>query len=204
NHVADVAGVLPFNEPKPQKGNFAPRIGIAYSPGHSGNTSIRAGFGMAYDVIYDNIGILALPPQLSTTVDTDPLGSPTGSGPNFLKNGGILPNAAVGQLSRADAIASTSNYIPDQKLAYSIQWNAGIQHVFAKNYTFEARYLGSRGVHLNVQQRINKQPKTSSTLFLPTYLQAPSQATLDSLTTTLAQIQAQSNTVDRFRTAGFT
>src|SRR5262249_9190553 len=116
NHIADVPGVLTFNEPKPQKGNFAPRIGIAYSPGHSGNTAMRAGFGMAYDVIYDNIGILALPPQLSTTVDTDPLGSPTGSGPNFLKNGGILPNAAVGQLSRADAIASTSNYIPDQKL----------------------------------------------------------------------------------------
>jgi hypothetical protein len=204
NHVADVPGVLVFNEPKPQKTNFAPRVGIAYSPGTSGNTSIRAGFGMAYDVLYDNIGILALPPQLSTTVDTDPLGIATGSGPNFLKNGGIPPNAAVGALSRADAIASTANYVPDQKLPYSIQWNFGVQHVFRKDYTFEARYLGTRGVHLNVQDRINKQPKTAPDVFLPTYLQAPTQATLDSLTTTLATINARSNTVPRFAAAGFT
>lgn len=204
NHISDVPGVLVFNEPQPQYTNFAPRIGIAYSPGTSGNTSIRAGFGMAYDVLYDNIGILALPPQLSTTIDTDPLGTPTGSGPNFLKNGGIPPNAAVGKLSRADAIASTSNYVPNQKLPYSIQWNLGVQHVFHKDYAFEARYLGTRGVHLNVQQRVNIQPKVTPSFFLPTYLQAPSQATLDSLTTTLAQIQARSRTVPQFAAAGFT
>ena len=66
NAIANTPGVLNFNEPQPQYKNFAPRIGIAYSPGTSGNTSIRAGFGMAYDVLYDNIGILSLPPQLST------------------------------------------------------------------------------------------------------------------------------------------
>jgi hypothetical protein len=204
NHISDTPGVLVFNKPEPQGRNFAPRIGIAYSPGTSGKTSIRAGFGMAYDVLYDNIGILSLPPQLSSTVDTDPLGSATGSGPNFLKNGGILPNASVGSLSRADAIASTSNYVPNQKLPYSIQYNLGIQHVFADNYTFEIRYLGTRGVHLNVQQRVNIQSKVDANNFLPTYLSAPSQATLDSLTTTLASIQARSNIVSQFRTAGFT
>ena len=204
NHISDTPGVLVFNKPEPQYKNFAPRVGFAYSPGTSGRTSIRAGFGMAYDVLYDNIGILSLPPQLSSTVDTDPLGSATGSGPNFLKNGGILPNASVGKLSRADAIGSTSNYVPDQKLPYSIQWNLGIQHVFANNYTFEARYLGTRGVHLNVQERVNIQPRVDANNFLPTYLTAPSQAQLDSLTTTLAGIQARSNIVSQFRTAGFT
>ncbi len=201
NAIANVPGVLTFNTPQPQYKNFAPRIGIAYSPGTSGNTSIRAGFGMAYDVLYDNIGILSLPPQFSTTVDTDPLGD---GRPNFLKNGGILPNVATGTLSRADAIANTSSYVPDQKLPYSIQWNLGVQHVFAKDYTFEARYLGTRGVHLNVQDRVNKQAKTSATDFLPTYLTAPSQATLDSLTSTLAKLNAKSNTVPQFAAAGFT
>jgi hypothetical protein len=203
NHISDTPGVLVFNKPEPQYKNFAPRVGFAYSPGTSGKTSIRAGFGMAYDVLYDNIGILSLPPQLSSTVDT-PLGSATGSGPNFLKNGGILPNASVGSLSRADAIASTSNYVPNQKLPYSLQWNLGIQHVFANNYTFEARYLGTRGVHLNVQQRVNIQPRVDANNFLPTYLTAPAQAQLDSLTTTLASLQARSNIVSQFRTAGFT
>ncbi|HEY6390373.1 MAG TPA: carboxypeptidase regulatory-like domain-containing protein, partial [Bryobacteraceae bacterium] len=197
-------GVLVFNKPEPQRRNFAPRIGIAYSPGTSGKTSIRAGFGMAYDVLYDNIGILSLPPQLSSTVDTDPLGSANGSGPNFLKNGGILPNASVGSLSRADAIASTSNFVPDQKLPYSIQYNLGVQHVFANNYTFEIRYLGTRGVHLNVQQRVNVLSKVDSTHFLPTYLSAPSQATLDSLPTTLTALQARPRIASQFLAAGFT
>ncbi len=201
NAIANVPGVLTFGEPQPQYKNFAPRIGIAWSPGNSGTTSVRAGFGTAYDVLYDNIGILSLPPQFVTTVDTDPLGDGKG---NFLKNGGIRPNVATGTLSRADAIANTSSYVPNQKLPHSLQYNLGVQHVFAKDYTLEVRYLGTRGINLNVQQRINRQPKTTSTLFLPTYLTAPSQASLDALTVTLPQIQARSNIVPAFAAAGFT
>src|SRR6266513_3871767 len=58
-------------------------------PGTSGTTSIRAGFGISYDVLYDNIGILSLPPQLSGTIDT-PF---TPNIPNYLGNGGIKPGA---------------------------------------------------------------------------------------------------------------
>ena len=52
NSLADVPGVLTFFEPQPQKKNFAPRIGFAYSPGKSATTSIRGGFGIAYDQIF--------------------------------------------------------------------------------------------------------------------------------------------------------
>jgi len=69
NHIADAPGVLVFNAPKAANKNFAPKVGIAYSPGTSGNTSIRAGFGMAYDVIFDNVGSTAYPPQISATID---------------------------------------------------------------------------------------------------------------------------------------
>jgi len=48
---------LVFNKPQAPKNNWAPRIGFAYSPGSSGETSIRGGFGLAYDTLYDNIGI---------------------------------------------------------------------------------------------------------------------------------------------------
>ena len=199
NDLASVPGVLEFKEPRPQTTAVAPRIGIAYSPGASGNTSIRAGFGLAYDVIFDNVGILSLPPQFSTTVDAPDV-------PNFLKNGGITPNAGgVGQLSPADARAATANYVPiEEKLPYSIQWNLGIQHVFAKSYTFEARYLGTRGVHLLVQDRLNKVAPVTPANSLPTYVQRPSQAQLDALTLTLAQLQAQPSTLPQFAKAGFT
>jgi hypothetical protein len=200
NSIANVPGVLTFGVPKDQKTNFAPRIGIAYSPGSSGTTSIRAGFGMAYDVIYDNIGILALPPQLSTTVDVT-----GGTGANFLANGGILPNLPVASsLTPAEARAETSAYVPNQKVPYSIQWNIGFQHVFLKDYTFEARYLGTRGVHLDLQDQIVAQSPVTPTNSLPTYLAAPSQATLNALPLTLNTLQGESELNPLYANAGFT
>ncbi|MES1258786.1 MAG: carboxypeptidase regulatory-like domain-containing protein, partial [Acidobacteriota bacterium] len=199
NAISNVPGLLIFGEPKAQTKNFAPRIGLAWSPGAGGVTSIRAGFGMAYDVSYDNIGVNSPPPQFSTTADVSGAGTP-----NFLANGGIRPSAQGGApLSPAEARAATSAWLPDQKLPYSIQWNLGIQHVFLKDYTLEVRYLGTRGVHLNVQQRINKFAPVTPANSLPTFYQAPSQATLDALPLTLTQLKV-SNILPRYAAAGFT
>src|SRR6266446_3824890 len=55
NITASVPGLIDFSEPRAPKTNFMPRVGVAWSPGASGNTSVRAGFGMGYDVLYDNI-----------------------------------------------------------------------------------------------------------------------------------------------------
>jgi hypothetical protein len=210
NIAASVPGLIDFGEPRAPKKNFAPRVGLAWSPGSSGNTSIRAGFGMAYDVLYDNIGILSKPPQLNQTYDCAPPGGPgNGNSPScpndpFLANGGLPPQPQP-FASVADARAATASWVPpDQKDPYSISWTLGVQHTFAKSYTAEVRYLGTRGVHLNVQDRINRITKTSPTLFLPTYLTTPGQAALDALTTTLAQINAQPNFRPDFAAAGFT
>jgi outer membrane receptor protein involved in Fe transport len=191
NAAANLPGVLDFREPKAQTTNFAPRLGIAWSPGTSGNTSIRAGFGMAYDVLFDNIGILALPPEFSTTVDTD-VSNPQ---PNYLKNGGIPANFQGGStaLDTATARSLTSNYIPDQKVPMSIQWNFGVQHVFRRDYTLEVRYLGSRGVHLVTQNQFNRISRVSATRNLPTFLQQPSTSTLAALPLTLGDLTATSN-----------
>ena len=200
NSIANVPGVLTFGVPQDQKTNFAPRLGVAYSPGSKGTTSIRAGFGMAYDVIYDNIGILALPPQLSTTVDVT-----GGSATNFLANGGILPNLPVaGSLTPAQARAETAAYIPNQELPYSIQWNIGFQQVFWKDYTFEARYLGTRGVHLDMQDQIVAQSPVTAANSLPTYTSMPSQAALNALPLTLNTLQSEPNLLPLYANAGFT
>jgi hypothetical protein len=204
NAISNVPGLLTFDEPQPQTKNFAPRIGLAYSPGTKGTTSIRAGFGMAYDVLYDNIGILQLPPQLKTTADVTNSGPASSGAPDFLKNGGITPNFQVGSLTPSEARALTAAYIGPQVVPYSLQWNFGIQQVFAHDYTFEARYLGTRGVHLDVQRRLNKQARVTATENLPTYLNAPSQGTLDSLPLTLSDLLAKSTIVPRFAAAGFT
>ncbi|HEX4275446.1 MAG TPA: TonB-dependent receptor [Bryobacteraceae bacterium] len=199
NSAQSVPGVLVFKAPDAQTKNFAPRLGLAWSPGKSGTTSIRVGFGMAYDVIFDNIGVNSLPPQFVTTVDIS-----KSNAANFLAGGGVLPGTQTAARTVAQLKAATSGFIPDQKLPYSIQWNAGIQHVFAKDYTFEARYLATRGIHLNVQDRINNLAPVTPANSLPTYLQAPSQATLNALPLTLDQLGSEPNVLPAFAAAGFT
>ena len=193
NAISNVPGLLDFKAPKTNNKNFAPRIGLAYSPGNKGKTSIRAGFGMAYDVIFDNVGSTAYPPQLSATVDADNF--PAVFRAPFLANGGLKPGsvAAGANLNRADARAATSSYIPDQVLPYSIQWTLGVQRQMHNDYTVEVRYVGTRGVHLLVQNRMFRFAKVTKDRSLPTYLSAPSQATLNALPLTLAQIQAINN-----------
>jgi hypothetical protein len=215
--VPGVNEPLLFTAPTSSKNNWAPRIGLAYSPGSSGNTSIRAGFGMAYDVLYDNIGILGVPPQVGSTADVPSLS--VGTTP-FLAAGGLRGGGTgITILSKADAIGATSTWIPPQtKWPYSINWNFGIQHAFGKSYTAEVRYVGTRGVHLDVQSRINRQSlvsntaETATTGFLPTYLQAPSQATLDALPLALcvpdgsggcsSGLQSRSNLLPQYANAG--
>jgi Carboxypeptidase regulatory-like domain len=184
NSEASVPGLINFTAPHAPVNNWAPRIGFAWSPGSSGKTSIRAGAGFAYDVLYDNLGLLSLPPQLSVTVDCS---AATCAAP-FLANGGIPPGAGGLNtfLTPADARAATSAYVPvNQKDPKSIDWTLGIQHSFGSDYTVEVRYVGTRGIHLPTQNRLNRASQVTDAVNLPTYVTAPSQATLDAATVNL-------------------
>lgn len=188
NASASDPGLMVFHSPTAQTKNFMPRVGIAYSPGTSGKTSIRAGFGMSYDVLYDNLGTLSLPPQLSSTVDVTGLDA---SG--FLAGGGISPNATIAEPQGMDARNATSGFIPNQKRPAAYTWNFGIQHEFGNNYVFETRYVGTRGLFLPMQVQLNVQPVVNAANALPVYFSMPSQATLNSLPNTLSGLNALYN-----------
>src|SRR5262245_52183374 len=213
NSISTVPGVLEFNEPKAQTKNFAPKVGFAWSPdykegwlgrvfGSGGKSSLRAGFSMGYDYIFDNLYILSNPPQLQQTNDVDTTQPST---PNFLANGG-LPDTPVAITDPAVARANTGAWIPDQEVPYSLTWTGSYQRQLGSDWSLELRYVGTRGVHLLSQNRINRQAKVApeeGRFGLPTFLAAPSQATLDALPLTLDQINARSNLVPRFAAAGF-
>jgi len=182
NALSSVPGVLELRSPQPTKKDFAPRVGVAWSPGRQGKTSIRAGFGLGYDQVYQNLGINSLPPQFFTTIDAH-IDRPGQS--SFLGSGAIAGTVAP-ITSPARARLLTSSFIPDQLRPYSLQWNLGVQRVMQNDYTVEIRYLGSRGVHLPFQVQMNRPAGVvSAERSLPTFLQRPSQAELDRLPLTL-------------------
>ncbi len=188
NAIASDPGLITFHAPQPQTNNIMPRIGIAYSPGDSSKTSIRAGFGINYDVLFDNFGLLTLPPQLSVTQDVAGNG-----GSNFLASGGLPPTGPAADFTPAQARAKTSGFVPDVQRPKSLQWNFGIQHEFGSNYVFETRYLGTRGINLPVQENINRQSVVNDANQLPVFWSMPSAAVINSLANTLAPIQAAYN-----------
>jgi hypothetical protein len=208
NSISSVPGLINFGKPTTDLTNFMPRVGLAYSPGTSGRTSIRAGFGINYDVLYDNLGILSLPPQFNQTVDvggTDP--QPTKANAGFLASGGIPPTASAGSLSQANARAVTSGFVPNQQRPKSLQWNLDVQHSMGDKYTVDVFYLGTRGIHLPVQARIDQTAVVTPANALPVYLTAPSQATLNGLTSNLSTITAAYNAggyiLPQYLNAGF-
>lgn len=205
NAQASVPGLINFASPQPATSNWGPRIGFAYSPGTSGRTSIRAGAGIAYDVLFDNLGLLSLPPELSSTIDCAPVGNDNCPAA-FLAGGGIKPGPGGFTTfpTVAAARAATSAFVPvNQKDPKSIDWTLGVQHSFAKDYTVEVRYIGDRGIHLPAQIQLNKRPKVTSSFFLPTFTTAPSQATLNAEPIDLAAIEAVSASVPAYASAGF-
>ncbi|HEY6189289.1 MAG TPA: VIT domain-containing protein [Pyrinomonadaceae bacterium] len=215
NAIASVPGVLSFDVPESQKPNFAPKLGMVYSPNFkrgplhrifagSGKSAIRAGFGIGYDYISDQFYASSRPPQLGQTLNVQSLVART---PGFIASG-ALPSALLP--TGDDALATrraTSSFIPDQEVPYSIAWTLSLQRQFLSDWSLELRYLGTRGVHLLTQNSINRIGKVGvpGRTGLPTFFSAPAQSQLDALRAqlTLADIDARSNYEPGFDAAGF-
>ena len=107
---------------------FGPRIGIAYSPGQSATTVIRAGFGMYYDDLAQTGWVTAFqavnaPPGVCVRP-----GDP-----------GCIPGSADG---------GVGNIIdPNYKTPYAIHASAGVQHAFNANWTLSGDYIHEQGNH---------------------------------------------------------
>jgi hypothetical protein len=168
---APVSLVFPgdANAPKgtnfPDKTNFAPRIGIAWDPRGDGKTSIRAGFGMFYDVLKgeDSLQFNGQPPFFAISAfgfassggpeasvcvpPNDCLGAPfaavgvTNAFPSKPPNPSIDFGAA-GFLP-FNSGGSIFYVDPHLKTPYTYQYNLSVQRQIARNTLLEIGYLGS-------------------------------------------------------------
>ncbi len=165
---------LIFRKPKTDTNNWAPRFGFAWDVFGNGKTAVRGGFAVAYDVIFQNLTLLQLPPQLQQELNpgqvcgftSPPAWCPTG--PGFVANGG-LPNVFnPGTQSQAEARSGTQSLIVDTVAPVTYTWSLGVQREFMKDWSVEARYVGTRGLRLPVQIRRNISTPPAS-FFLPTF-----------------------------------
>jgi hypothetical protein len=125
---------------------FASRLGIAYSPGNSFSTVIRAGFGMFYNDLAQNGWVTAL-----QAVNQAP-GSCLSPG-----DPGCIPGAASG--------GAGSIIDPGYKTPYAIHTTGGIEHAFSPNWILSADYTHEQGVHSFARY----QYEAGYTLFSPLY-----------------------------------
>jgi hypothetical protein len=96
---------------------FAPRLGIAYALGSSGNTVLRGGFGVYYADLAQNGWVTAFQAV---------------NGDNVANGGGIAPPSIID---------------PNYHTPYAIHATAGIQHAFNANWSLSADWTVETGMH---------------------------------------------------------
>ena len=132
---------------------FAPRVGIAWSPGSSGKTSIRAGWGMFYNpmeqLVLEQFG--AEPPfGGSTYVASTFLNTP------FVPQAGgyVTPNPFTGILSPKPGTPTDwasfrpmllyGDFQPKMRTQYTAQYNFTIQRELARDLVLQVGYVGRK------------------------------------------------------------
>jgi hypothetical protein len=199
NSISSVSGIIDFREPRTDKNNFAPRVGVAWAPdfksgwgnrifGERGQSAVRANFSMSYAEIFHNLYTNAMPPQYQQE-----LTGASASATNFLQTGGI-PQVMSLPTTAAAARLATDNYIPDVTSPYVMSWGLSYQREVARNTSLELRYLGTRGKHFPLQLRLNSAQPDVSVQRIPTFFSAPTAAQVAALPTR-ATLEASSTTL---------
>jgi hypothetical protein len=129
--------------PHDYRGAVAPRIGVAYSPGKSFSTVVRAGFGLFYNDLAQNGWVTAFQ---AVNTPAGPCVNPS--------DAGCLPGGAAGAVID-----------PHYKTPYAIHATAGIQHAFSPRWSLSIDYNHEQGVHAYRRY----QYQAGYTLFNPFY-----------------------------------
>src|SRR5580692_9384735 len=118
---------------------IAPRLGIAFSPGNSEKTVIRAGFGTYYEDLAQNGWATAFQGVNNTNAVTGTCTFSGSSPGTYALNG---PGCLIGGAGATGNLVG-SNY----KTPYAIHITGGVQHAFNDHWMVSADYVHEQGNH---------------------------------------------------------
>lgn len=135
------------------KNNFAPRLGIAWDMFGDGRTSLRGGYGMAYERNFGNVtfNVIQNPPN-NATIQFN-AGSDVPSIPITLDNLGPLAGSGV---DKAFTRVSLRAVDPDIVNAYAHFWSAAFERRILESSIVSVEYSGSAGRKLYSIANINR------------------------------------------------
>lgn len=134
--------------------NFAPRIGLAWDPQGNAKTSVRAAYGIFYDLPSLNyyIGFAQSPPFGNNVTIQNP---PSFANPwQGFAGGNPFPRV----LTRESTFIPSGGYenMPlNAKSTYSQQWNLSIQRQVGTDWLVSGNYVGTSIIHLWGGNQIN-------------------------------------------------
>ena len=143
---------------KAPKGDFAPRIGIAWDPFKKGQTSLRMGYGMYYDQVLNgtyeqNIG--TNPPYQQTFTVSAISGGSAAVTPRLDQPVPPGVPVAIGVSNTPFSIRALQ---PNWKDPYMQHWSFEWQQQYGTNTLFSVGYFGSKGTHLIGAYELNELP----------------------------------------------
>jgi len=123
-------------------GNLAPRVGVAYQLWPERGTSLRAGFGVFYDLGYTFTGSAFNP--FNQLIDTGvPLSSP------------ILQTQLPPLSALTPPYGTLTAYAPGYKLPYTLQYNVTLDQAFGPSNLLSVAYVGAAGRRLGRVEFLN-------------------------------------------------
>ena len=131
---------IPVGVPHDDRAQFGPRLGIAYSPGDTGKTVIRAGFGMFHNDLAQNGWATAFQGVNSTNAVAP-------GSCNFV--GSSVPPSTTGTgCVPGDAFGGAGNLIDGHyKTPYALHITGGFQRALNQHWTLSADYTHEEGNH---------------------------------------------------------
>ncbi|HEX5706690.1 MAG TPA: TonB-dependent receptor [Pyrinomonadaceae bacterium] len=129
--------------------NFAPRIGIAWDVTGDGKTSVRGGYGLAYERNFGNITfnvIQNVPNYAVVTVQPGDPGFPTVPAPPPTNNFG--PLGGGGGTAALPGLLNVRHVNENIRNAYAHFWSAAFEREIAPRTVASVEYSGSKGVSL--------------------------------------------------------